>query len=151
MEVNESQPYRALELAKSLLGSLEGKRIAVLGLAFKPNTDDVREAVSIKIVKALLSEGASVVVYDPKAMPNARRVLGETVVYAGSAEECLRGADCAIVVTEWDEFRKLRPEDFSRLMRTPVVVDGRRIYDPKEYSQKLKYAAIGLGPFETSR
>ncbi|MCC6052158.1 MAG: UDP-glucose/GDP-mannose dehydrogenase family protein [Fervidicoccaceae archaeon] len=151
MEVNESQPYRALELAKSLLGSLEGKRIAVLGLAFKPNTDDVREAVSIKIVKALLSEGASVVVYDPKAMPNARRVLGETVVYAGSAEECLRGADCAIVVTEWDEFRKLRPEDFSRLMRTPVVVDGRRIYDPKEYSRKLKYAAIGLGPFETSR
>jgi UDPglucose 6-dehydrogenase len=145
MEVNESQPYMAVELAKSILGSLKDKRIAVLGLAFKPNTDDVREAVSIKIVKALLSEGANVVVYDPKAMPNARRVLGETVVYAGSAEECLRGADCAIVVTEWDEFRKLRPEDFLRLMRTPVVVDGRRIYDPKEFSRKLKYVAIGLG------
>jgi UDPglucose 6-dehydrogenase len=151
MEVNESQPYKAVELARSILGPLKGKRIAVLGLAFKPNTDDVREAVSIKIVKALLSEGASVAVYDPKAMPNARRILGDTVVYAGSAEECLRGADCAIVATEWDEFKKLRPEDFSRLMRTPVLVDGRRIYNPKEFSEKVRFAAIGLGPADESK
>jgi nucleotide sugar dehydrogenase len=148
IEVNESQPYKAVELARSLLGSLEGKRIAVLGLAFKPNTDDVREAVSLKIIKALLNDDAHVVVYDPKAMPNARKVLGDTVVYAGSAEESLRGADCAIVVTEWDEFKKLSPEDFLRLMHTPAVVDGRRIYDPKEFRGKVPFAAIGLGPAE---
>jgi UDPglucose 6-dehydrogenase len=148
IEVNESQPYKAVELARSLIGQLRGKRVAVLGLAFKPNTDDVREAVSLKIVKALLNDGAHVVVYDPKAMPNTRKVLGDVVEYAGNVEECLKGADCAIVVTEWDEFKKLSPEDFLRLMHTPAVVDGRRIYDPKEFRGKLPFAAIGLGPAE---
>ena len=146
LEVNERQPYRAIELAKALAGPLEGKRVAVLGLAFKPNTDDIREAVSLKIVKALLSEGARVAVYDPKAMPNARKVLGGSVEYAASAEECLKGANCAIIATEWDEFKRLKPEDFAKLMRTPAVVDGRRVYDPKEFAGKISFAAIGLGP-----
>jgi UDPglucose 6-dehydrogenase len=91
LEVNERQPYKAIELAKALTGSLEGKRVAVLGLAFKPNTDDIREAVALKVVRVLLSEGARATVYDPKAMPNARKVLGGSVEYAVSAEECLKG------------------------------------------------------------
>jgi len=144
--VNELQPLRAVELCRKLLGSLRNKRIAVLGLSFKPNTDDIREAVSLKIIKALLSAGACVRVYDPAAMDNARKVLGSKVEYARSARECIKGADCAIIVTEWDEFRKLEPEDFLTLMRTPAVVDGRRIYDPKLLNKRgVKLKAIGLG------
>ena len=145
LEVNAIQPYRAVELARRLVGQLKDRRVAVLGLAFKPNTDDMREAPSIKIVSKLLEEGARVVVYDPKALENARRIFGDSVEYAGSVEDCLKGADCAIVVTEWDEFRRLRPDDFVRLMRSPAVVDGRRIYDPEEFKGKVKFAAIGLG------
>ena len=145
LEVNAVQPYRAVELARRLVGRLKDRRVAVLGLAFKPNTDDMREAPSIKIVSKLLEEGARVVVYDPKALKNAKRIFGDGVEYAGSVEDCLRGADCAIVVTEWDEFRRLRPDDFVRLMRFPAVVDGRRIYDPEEFKGKVKFAAIGLG------
>jgi len=143
--VNSGQPQKAIELCKELVGELRGKRIAVLGLAFKPNTDDTRDAVSIKVVKRLLEEGAKVVVYDPKAMDNARRIFGGDVEYASSAEECLKDSECAIIVTEWDEFRKLKPEDFMKLMKTPAVVDGRRIYDPRVYSGKLKFKAVGLG------
>jgi UDPglucose 6-dehydrogenase len=115
-----------------------------LGLAFKPGTDDMRDAVSIRIVRKLLEEGAKVVVYDPKAMDNAKKIFGENVEYASSVEECLKDSECAIIVTEWDEFRKLKPEDFIRLMRNPVVVDGRRIYDPEVYSRKLKFKAMEL-------
>jgi len=144
LKVNRSQPYRVVELARELIGGLNGRRISVLGLAFKPGTDDVRDAVSIKIVRKLLEDGAKVVVYDPKAMDNAKRIFGEDVEYASNVEECLKDSECAIIVTEWDEFRKLRPEDFIKLMKTPAVVDGRRIYDPEAYSRKLRFKAIGL-------
>jgi UDPglucose 6-dehydrogenase len=77
-------------------------------------------------------------------MDNVRRILGD-VEYANSVEECLKDFECAIIVTEWDEFRKLKPEDFIRLMRNPAVVDGRRIYDPEVYSRKLMFKAVGLG------
>jgi len=144
-EVNDGQPRRAIELCKELVGELRGRRVAVLGLAFKPNTDDMRDAVSIKIVKRLLEEGARVVVYDPRAVENAKKVFGSSVEYATSVEECLRGSECAIVVTEWEEFRRLRPEDFLRLMKEPVVVDGRRIYDAELFSSRLRFAAVGFG------
>ena len=144
-EVNDSQPQKAIELCKELVGELRGKRVAVLGLAFKPNTDDMRDAVSIKVVKRLLDEGARVVVYDPRAVENAKKVFGSSVEYASSVEECLRGSECAIVVTEWEEFRRLRPEDFLRLMKEPVVVDGRRIYDAELFSSRLRFAAVGFG------
>ncbi|MCR6668672.1 MAG: UDP-glucose/GDP-mannose dehydrogenase family protein [archaeon YNP-WB-040] len=79
-----------------------------------------------------------------KAMGNVRRIFGGDVEYANSVEECLKNSECAIIVTEWDEFRKLRPEDFIRFMKIPAVVDGRRIYDPEVYSRKLKFKAVGL-------
>ena len=143
--VNEGQPQRAIELCKELVGELKNKRVAILGLAFKPDTDDMRGAVSIKVVKRLLEEGARVAVYDPKAMESAKKIFGDAVEYARSLEDCLRGSECAIVVTEWEEFKRLKPEDFLRLMREPVVVDGRRIYDVELFSSKLKFAAVGLG------
>ena len=80
-----------------------------------------------------------------KALEGVKRIFGDGVEYADSVEDCLKGADCAIVVTEWDEFRRLKPDDFVRLMRSPAVVDGRRIYDPEEFKGKVKFAAIGLG------
>lgn len=144
--VNDLQPFRAVELAKKLVGDLRGKRVAILGLSFKPNTSDMRDATSIKLVNKLLQEGAEVVVYDPVAVKEAKKIFGSSVVYAGSARECIHGADCCVVVTEWDEFRELKPEDFLREMRIPAVVDGRRIYDPEIFRGKLRFAAIGLGP-----
>jgi len=147
LKVNDVQPYRILELARGLLGSLDGKRVALLGLSFKPNTDDMRGAVSIRLVNALLDEGASVVVYDPKAMGNAKLIFGDRVDYAKSAIDCIKGSDCVVIVTGWDEFRGLKPDDFKRYMRDPVVVDGRRIFDPKEF-EGIKFASIGLGRAE---
>jgi len=144
IRINESQPLKALEMAEQILVDLEDKRIAVLGLAFKPNTDDLREAVSIRLINALLEKRAKVVAYDPIATDNARRILGDKVLFASSALDCIDGADSCIVVTEWDEFRKLRPEDFER-MRNPVVIDGRRIFDPQEFKRVVRFEAIGLG------
>ena len=146
LKINEGQPLKVVDLAKELLGDLRGKRVSILGLAFKPGTDDMRGAVSVRVVEALLKEGASVVVYDPKAMKNARRVLGDRIKYASSVEECLLGSECAILVTGWEEFRHLRPQDFRRLMRNPVVVDGRRVYDPEKFLREVRFATIGFKP-----
>ncbi|MEM3102591.1 MAG: UDP-glucose/GDP-mannose dehydrogenase family protein [Candidatus Caldarchaeum sp.] len=144
--VNNNQPYRAVELAEKILGSLAGRRAALLGLAFKPNTDDVREAVSLKIIDRLLAAGCSVVVYDPAAVENVRRIYGERVDYAKSAVECIDKAHFCIVATEWDEFRRLEPNDFIKRMKHPIVIDGRRVFDPKLFSKALVYSGIGLGP-----
>jgi len=127
------------------MGDVKGKRIALLGLAFKPNTDDIREAVSIKLIEGLLKEGARIIAYDPAAMTNAKRALGDKIEYAPSAIKCIRGSDGCIIVTEWDEFKNLKAEDFIENMATPTVVDGRRIYDPETFSGKMRFAAIGLG------
>jgi len=144
-EVNATQPLVAVELAEEMLGSLKDRRIAILGLAFKPNTDDMREAVSIKIIDKLLQERASVVAYDPIATRNAKEIFDNRITYASSEIECIKDADCCIVVTEWNEFKKLEPDDFIQSMRQPCLIDGRRIYDPKKFNSKLKFMAVGMG------
>jgi UDPglucose 6-dehydrogenase len=144
-EVNRRQPYTVLKLAEALLSDIRGKRVAILGLAFKPNTDDMRDAVSINVVKGFLEKKAEVIVYDPMAMKNARNLFKNKVKYASSAIECINGADCCIIVTEWSEFKALKCEDFISHMRTPIAIDGRRIYNAEEFGRKLKFAAIGLG------
>lgn len=143
-EVNSLQPYKAIELARELIGDLKGKRIAILGLSFKPNTDDMRNAVSIKIINELLKEGAKVVAYDPAAIKNAMKIFGDRIEFTFSALECIKDCDCCIVVTEWEEFKRLNPDDFIANMKNPAIVDGRRIFDPKKFSLKLKYKTIGL-------
>jgi UDPglucose 6-dehydrogenase len=145
LEVNERQALHVVELAKGETGSLKGKSVAVLGLAFKPGTDDVREAPSIKIIKELISQGAKVTAYDPVAMENAKKVLGGEIEYAPSAQECLRNADCCILVTEWNEFKRIKPKTFIETMRTPILIDSRRMYNPEKYSKGIKYRGIGLG------
>lgn len=147
LDINRRQPAVAVDFAEKALGSLEDKVIALLGLAFKPNTDDIREAVSLEIVRELRERGAIIKAYDPAAASNIAKKLGDLkgLFYSASATEAITGADCAIVVTEWEEFRKLEPEDFVSRMRTSVVIDGRRIYDPSKFEKKLKFAAVGLG------
>lgn len=145
MKVNEDQPLRVVKMAEEKLGSLEGKKIAVLGLAFKPHTDDMREAVSVKIVEELLRKRANVSAHDPKALKNASLVFGDKIELVGDLNKCLKSADCAILVTEWDEYSKLEPDYFRSLMRKPIVIDGRRLFDPRRFSEQLEFAAIGLG------
>jgi len=146
LSVNETQPIVAIKMARELLGTLDGKKVAVLGLAFKPNTDDVRESVAIRLVEGLLGEDAKVTVYDPKATENAKRVLGQRVGYAKGVRECIKGADCCIVATGWPEFAKVGAKEFKRLMRNPVVVDGRRILDEEALrAEGLKFATLGSG------
>jgi UDPglucose 6-dehydrogenase len=143
--VNKAQPLKAIKFCKELLGSLKGKRVAILGLAFKADTDDMREARAIPIINQLLKEGANVTAYDPVAVPTAKAIFKNKIQYATSTNGCLKNADCCILVTEWDEFKKLKPEDFTKNMKQPILIDGRRIYNPEEFNQKMKFTAIGLG------
>lgn len=144
VEINEEQVDHAVSIAEKLLNGLKDKVVSVLGLAFKPGTDDVRESRAIKLVERLLEKGAKVKAHDPKAVENARRILGDSVEYARSIEECLRGSDLCILATEWPEYKGLKAETLLKLMRNPALLDCRRIYDPKDL-QGIKFAAIGLG------
>lgn len=145
INVNETQPLKAINLAEKLLGTLKAKKVAILGLAFKPQTDDMRGAVSIKIVEELLRRKAKIAVYDPAALENAKKIFDNKVKYCKTISECISEAECAIIVTEWPDFSKLKPEDFISKMKTPILIDGRRIYNPQKFSSKLEYAAVGLG------
>lgn len=146
LRVNEQQARHIVDLAKNALGSLAEKRVVILGLSFKPNTDDMREAPSIKIIQRLLKEKALVVAYDPEANRNTRAIFGNRIKYAPYAKDALKDADCCILVTEWEEFKKLEPRDFLEAMRNPLLVDGRRLYDCERYRENLKYIGVGLGP-----
>ena len=145
VKVNQRQAEHMIEIAQRKMGTLRGKKVAILGLSFKPDTDDMREAPSIKIINKLLEEGADVSAYDPKASENARRILGDRIEYCTSAEECIKGADCCLLVTEWEVFKELKPGFFKKNMRKPILIDGRRIYDTETYSKELEFAAIGMG------
>jgi UDPglucose 6-dehydrogenase len=126
------------------LGGLEGKRIAIWGLAFKPRTDDMREAPAIAVINGLLKGGASVTAYDPKAEEQARREFGDRITLCGRAYEAVTGADALVVVTEWNEFRE---PDFAKIrsvMRHPAIFDGRNIYDPRVL-RELGFHYEGIG------
>jgi UDPglucose 6-dehydrogenase len=136
------------KLCAAFDNELSGRTIAVWGLAFKPDTDDMREAPSRKLIEALWSRGASVRAYDPKAMDEARRIYGERpdFVLCASPEAAVEGADALVICTEWKQFRVV---DFGWLKQTlarPFVIDGRNLYDPAEVQKHgLVYSAIGRG------
>ena len=145
MEINKRQVLHALEVLKEKLGGVGGKKVAVIGLAFKPGTDDLREAPSIKIIRELLKDGAVVSACDPAAIENTRKILGDRISYSSSLEECLDGTEAAVIVTEWPEYI-VEPEVFRKKMNGNVVIDGRRILDPvKAKSAGLDYFGIGYG------
>jgi UDPglucose 6-dehydrogenase len=143
---NDAQKHLLFKKVERCLGSVKGKRVAVWGLAFKPNTDDMREAPALVLIEELLAAGAEVVAHDPVAMHETERRIGKTITYAESNYEALEGADALVVVTDWNEYRH---PDFDRIkstLRSPVVVDGRNLYD----AQKLRalgftYSSIGRG------
>jgi UDPglucose 6-dehydrogenase len=141
MEVNELQIRRPVAKAQRHLGSLRGKRVALLGLSFKPNTDDLREAPSLVLAARFLAEGAQVVAWDPKV--DAREIL-QGVELADSASAALVAADAAVVVTEWPELRELPWAELRTSMRTPVVIDGRNHLDPR-VMRAAGYAYEGMG------
>lgn len=128
LSVNEQQPHRIITLLKKRVGSLKGKRIAVLGLAFKDNTDDIRDSRAIPVIAELLREGAHVAAYDPLAMPAMKRIFSG-IEYGKSAADVLTGAEACLVMTEWPEFSRLDTE-FEQ-MKTPVIIEGRKILSRK--------------------
>jgi UDPglucose 6-dehydrogenase len=145
MEVNNDRRKDAVKnVTKMLGGSLKGKTIGLLGLAFKPNTDDMRYAPSIDISEALVSAGVNVRVYDPVAMEVARPLLPDAVEMFKDSYELAKGCDALMVITEWNEFKQLDLEKVKSLLKTPVIYDGRNIYDPKLMREMgFTYRAVG--------
>jgi len=145
LDVNAKQPYRMIDLAEKAVGDLKNKKVAVLGLAFKANTDDTRESPALVVVKELLKKGAKVTAYDPKAMDNAKETFGDDIKYASSKEECLKDADVCMILTEWDEFKNI----VLAKIKCPII-DGRRIIDP-EKARKNGILYMGIGWKNNSR
>ena len=142
--INEAQKDVVMGKAAELLWNIPDKTIAVWGLAFKPNTDDIRSAPAIDIIGRLLKEGAKIRVYDPAAMERSREVLGDNVVYCGDIYETAEKSDCIMLMTEWDEFRDVDWNKIKGIMAQPVILDGRNLYDPEKLKKLgFKYAGIG--------
>ncbi|MBI2938167.1 MAG: UDP-glucose/GDP-mannose dehydrogenase family protein [Thaumarchaeota archaeon] len=144
-KVNDTRPVRATKLLEKSLGDLKGRNIAILGLAFKPETDDLREAVSIKIVKRLLRKGASVKVHDPVVEKQFREIFGDRIYYSNSAVDCVKNTEGAIIVTEWNEYTHLKPKDFTQHMKKPIVIDGRRALNDPEWNNQTTVQLIRIG------
>lgn len=146
--VNHRQKTLLVDKAKRYFGSLAGRHFAVWGLAFKPNTDDMREAASLAVIDALLAAGATIAAFDPIAMDEAKRVIGERpgLRYGATAPAVLAGADALLIVTEWKEFRSPDFDDIKRQLKQPVIFDGRNIYDPDRMAERgFKYHGVGRG------
>jgi UDPglucose 6-dehydrogenase len=141
---NEAQKAILVPRVAAHLGGLAGRTVAVWGLAFKPRTDDMREAPAIAVIEALLAGGARVRAYDPKAEEQARRIFGERILLCARAYEAVTGADALVVVTEWSEFREPDFAKVRELMRQPAIFDGRNIYDPRVLREMgFHYEGIG--------
>lgn len=144
IRANEAQKKRMVEKVEKLLGNVEGKTVAVLGLAFKAETDDIRESPSIVIVNELLKKGAKVKAHDPKAIENAKKVFKDSVEYFSDEYKAVEKADAIVIVTEWNEYRNLDLEKVKHLMKGNVIVDTRNVLDPaKAKALGFKYEGVG--------
>ena len=142
--VNERQKLRLLTKMQTLLGSLKGKRLAVWGLAFKPRTDDMREAPAVPLIHGILAAGASVQAYDPEAMTVARGIFGSKVTFAENSYAALKGADALAIVTEWNEFREPDFDRMKKLLASPIIFDGRNLYNPESIrAHGFTYISMG--------
>jgi UDPglucose 6-dehydrogenase len=147
VEINRERAGHFVDIIAKALGPLDGRVIAVLGLAFKPNTDDMREAKSVEVIDGLLKLGGVVRTYDPVAMPNARRTLPASVAFCESPYEAAAGADAVALVTEWNEFKFLDLERLRGMMRRPVIFDGRNLWQPDRMRRLgFEYYSIGRKP-----
>jgi UDPglucose 6-dehydrogenase len=143
MEVNKQQRKMIVNKIKNIMGTLEGRQIGILGIAFKPNTDDIRDAVSVDVINSLLEKGCRVKAFDPVAMPNARKVV-KGVDFVKDSYAAAENVECLVILTEWNEFRELDMAKIKSLMKKPAVVDGRNIYDPEKL-KKLGFTYTGIG------
>jgi UDPglucose 6-dehydrogenase len=145
--INEEQRKRFLRKVRSALWTIKGKRLAVLGLAFKGGTDDIRESPAFDIIRGLLNEGAKVCVYDPAAMERAREILCDSVSYAENELSSMRGADALLILTDWEQFGMLDLVQVRQALNYPIVIDGRNLYKPCEMNEAgLTYYSVGRVP-----
>jgi UDPglucose 6-dehydrogenase len=143
IEINRDQRRRVVQSLRELLGTLHGKTVGVLGLAFKPNTDDMREAPAVEIIHLLRNEGTSIKAFDPVAVPRAKEIVPE-ITYCDDAYEVAEGSDALVVVTDWNEFKHLDMGRIKASMAEPVLIDGRNIYEPGRM-QELGFVYRGIG------
>lgn len=144
IEVNNNQRKLALKKLEKMLGDFKNRVISVWGLAFKANTDDIRESVAVEIIKLLLEKGAKVKAYDPIANKNAKKELSGEIVFCDSPYEAVYKSDALLIATDWNEFRKVDFEKVKKLLKEPNIIDGKNIYNPKEMKKKgFNYIGIG--------
>jgi UDPglucose 6-dehydrogenase len=147
VDINRERTGRLIEIIRKVLSPLDDKTVAVLGLAFKPNTDDMREAKSLDVVAQLTAAGASVKAYDPVAADNARALLPSSVTYSASPYEAAQDADAVVLVTEWNEFKYLNLERLRGVLRRRIIFDGRNIWEPERMRRLgFEYYSIGRKP-----
>ncbi|HEY2499416.1 MAG TPA: UDP-glucose/GDP-mannose dehydrogenase family protein [Candidatus Angelobacter sp.] len=150
--INEEQRTRFIRKVREALRTVKGKRLVVLGLAFKDGTDDIRESPAIKVIERLLEEKCHITAFDPAAMDRARQMLGNRISYAADAYAAAEGADALLVLTEWKEFAGLDLGRIKRLLRSPIVLDGRNVFSQTEMAEAgLSYYSIGRPALEASQ
>lgn len=142
IEVNKNQKLILLKKARKRIKNFKNINVAVLGLTFKPGTDDLREAPSLENIAILLEEGAKITAYDPIGVKNYKKIYPTQIEYANTPQEALKNADVCFIFTEWNEIKQVRPEDYKKLMKTPLIYDGRNIYKP-EQMRGIEYYSIG--------
>ncbi|MFX1363817.1 MAG: UDP-glucose dehydrogenase family protein [Promethearchaeota archaeon] len=144
LERNDLRAIRIVDIAEGLVGNLDSKKVTLLGLSFKPGTDDMREAPSIRVINELIKRNVSDIIgYDPKAKESAEEAIGNKIKYAETIEEALKDSELVFLITEWNDFKKLSPHDFKKYMKSPNLVDGRRIYDYDEFNKAINFRAMG--------
>lgn len=144
-KINKDQVEIFIRKIENTMWILQNKTVTVFGLSFKPNTDDMREAPSIRVIDRLLEDGAKVKVYDPEAMPKAKSIL-KKVTYCDDPYKACKGSDCLIIVTEWNQFRELDMSKIKKFLKHPIVIDGRNIYEPEKMRQLgFEYVSMGRG------
>jgi len=142
-DVNETQPLRIISIMKKM-GLLSAKKtVSILGLSFKKDTNDLREAISVKLVRQLMRSGLKIKVHDPMAIPNFKNIFSYKISYFNDISKCLTGSHCCIILTDWDEYKRLKPKDFTK-MKGRNIIDARRVLNPSNFS-KFNFKAIGLG------
>lgn len=142
IEVNKMQKIILIKKAREKFKSFKNLNIAILGLTFKPGTDDLREAPSLECIPILLEEGANIKAYDPIGVNNFKKIYPTEIVYTTSPQETLKDADLCLIFTEWDEIKNIKPEEYVQLMKAPVIYDGRNIYDLDKMNN-IEYYSIG--------
>jgi UDPglucose 6-dehydrogenase len=143
-KINDGQKLAIVKKIEKIIWNQPGKTVSVLGLSFKPDTDDLRYAPAIDVIKMLIEQGVKVKVYDPISMIKAKPVLGKRVKFCKDAYDAARGSDCLVIATEWSEFKELDLKKIKNLMRQGTIVDGRNIYDPDQV-RKLGFTYAGMG------